>query len=135
MSPQSQTAGSAALYPPLPDMGSSGTGDAGAGAPGGGFMAALMGSVGPVKQSVDQINSACQQIVQSGKVPGAEQLCSQIISMANQLTMMALQQAAQPGQGGPVGPPQGGPGAGAGAGAPPIPPAVGAPPVAMGQGQ
>lgn len=130
MSPSAQTAGTSALYPPLPDMGSSGTGDAGAGAPGGGFLASLMGAVGPVKQSVDQINSACQQIVQSGKVPGAEQICGQIISMANQLTMMALQQAAQSGQGGSASGMNDGPQGG------PIPPAAGAPPTPLpGQGQ
>jgi hypothetical protein len=63
----------------------------------GGFMAQMMSGVLPVKQGVDQILAACKQIVQSGAVPGAEQVCAQIVSFATQLVPMALQQ--QMGQG------------------------------------
>jgi len=83
-------------------------------------MAQVISGIAPVKTAVDGISAACKQIVQSGAVPGAEQICAQIIALATSLLPMAAQQALQPGLGGtgigPVGagaPPQGGgPGAG-----------------------
>lgn len=127
MTPSPQAAGaSSAPLPPLPDLSGNGGGAAQAG-PGGGFMAALMAAVTPVKSAVDMINAACQKIVQSGSVPGSEQICGQIVGLANQLTVMAMQQASQ-GQGA---------GGQQGMGAPPSmgPPPPGAPPMQMGQGQ
>lgn len=103
--------------PPLPDLQSAaGTG----GEPQGNqsAMAAIMSGIAPVKNGVDSINSACRQIVQSGAVPGSEQICAQIISLATSLLPMALQQAIQPGQGGGGG---GGQGIQALGGAPPPP--------------
>lgn len=111
---------SSAPYPPLPDLNSDGGGSQ-APMPGG-FMQTLMAAVGPVQQAVSGINAACQQIVQSGSVPGAEQICAQIVALAQQLTVMAMQQAAQPQMGG---------GASGSMGAPIAPPA-GAPPVPVG---
>jgi hypothetical protein len=84
-----------------------------------------MGAIGPVKDSVTAINMACQKIVQSGSVPGSEQICAQIVGLANQLLPMAVQQMSQ---GGMMGQGQG-PGA-------PIPPPPGAGPAPMpGMGQ
>jgi len=65
------------------------------------MLQALMSSVGPVKSAVDSINSAAQQIVQSGSVPGAERICAQIVALATQLLPMAAQQALQPMSQGP----------------------------------
>lgn len=60
-------------------------------------MAQLLSGVMPIKQGVDGIMAACQQIVQSGMVPGAEQICSQIMQLASSLLPMAAQSALQPG--------------------------------------
>lgn len=71
-------------------------------------MAALMSGIAPVKSSVDSINQACKMIVKSGVIPGAEQICGQIISLATSLLPMAAQNLLQPAGGGQ--PQQGGPG-------------------------
>lgn len=85
--------GSSAL-PPLPDLPASPQGDSAGGAQGG--MAALVSGLAPIKSAVDSIIGACKQIVQSGAIPGAEQPCGQIISLATSLLPMAAQQALQP---------------------------------------
>jgi hypothetical protein len=91
-------------------------------------MATLMSGIMPVKSGVDSILSACQQIVRSGVIPGAEQVCGQIIALATALLPMAAQQVLQPGAGG-------GPIAPVGGAAGPPPPAPGIGPVAgMGAG-
>lgn len=120
--PSGSGAASAAPLPPLPDMQSAG--QAGAGPAPGGFLAALMSAVTPVKAGVDAINAACQQIVQSGSIPGAEQICGQIVGLAGQLIPMAMQQASQGGMGGMGSGMSGGgapPPGGAGMGGPPPP--------------
>ena len=74
-------------------------------------MSALMSGIAPVKSSVDAINNACRMIVKSGTIPGAEQICGQIISLATQLLPMAAQNLLQP-QGGMQQAPQGSQGPG-----------------------
>jgi len=64
----------------------------------------MLSGIMPVKSAVDAINAACKQIVQAGSVPGAEQVCGQIVALATSLLPMAAQAAMQPGQGGGVGP-------------------------------
>lgn len=92
----------------------------------GGFLAQIMSGLAPVKQGVDAINAAAKQIVQSGAVPGAEQICGQIVALATSLLPMAAQgmlgsMGGGMGQGaGPGGPPSGGGGIPS-AGAPPPP--------------
>lgn len=76
-------------------------------------MSALMSGIAPVKNSVDSINQACRMIVKSGVIPGAEQICGQIISLATQLLPMAAQNLLQP-QGGSVQPGGGAQGGGPG---------------------
>lgn len=80
-----------------------------------------MSGLAPVKNGVDAITQACKAIVQSGAIPGSEQICGQIVALATSLLPMAVQQTFQPGPGGqppaggigPVGqPPAGGPGMG-----------------------
>ena len=83
--------------PPLPDISGS---SAGVTPPQSDAMSAMMSGVAPVKGAVDQILSAAKTIVQSGAVPGAEQVCGQIIALATSLLPMAIQQALQPGMGG-----------------------------------
>lgn len=82
-----------------------------------------MSGVAPVKNAVDAINAACKSIVQSGAVPGSEQVCGQIIALSSSLLPMAIQQATQPGMGGQSAAP--------GAGGPPglgaMPPSPGGP--------
>lgn len=94
--------------PPLPELQ---TGPSGQVAPND-AMASILSGIAPVKSAVDAIRAACQQIVQSGAVPGSEQICGQIVAMATQLVPMAAQQAIQPGSGGggvPMPPPPSGP--------------------------
>lgn len=69
-------------------------------------MASLVAGIAPVKTAVDGILAACRQIVQSGAVPGSEQVCGQIVALATSLLPMAVQQVLQPGggSGGPVPP-------------------------------
>jgi hypothetical protein len=62
-------------------------------------MASLMSGIAPIKSSVDAINAACKQIVQSGVIPGAEQICGQIVALTTQLLPMAAQNILQPMQG------------------------------------
>jgi len=81
-----------APLPPLPDLQSS---PGGAPPEQGGILAALMSGIGPVKSSVDQIQAACKQVVQSGAVPGGEQICAQIVALASSLLPMAAQNAMQ----------------------------------------
>jgi hypothetical protein len=94
--------------PPLPNLSGGGQ----APGPQQSQLAQVMSGVAPVKMAVDGIVKACQAIVKSGAVPGAEQVCGQIVALATSLLPMAIQSAMQPGQGGG----QGGPGGG---GAPP----------------
>jgi len=101
--------------PPLPEM-QTGPSGGGMGGDPNSAMAAILSGIAPVKAAVDAIRSACQQIVQSGAVPGSEQICGQIVSLSSQLVPMAAQQALQPmggggGMGGglPMPPPPGGP--------------------------
>jgi hypothetical protein len=72
-------------------------------------MEQLMSGIVPVKNAVDQIQGACRTIVQSGSVPGAEQICAQIINLANSLIPMAVQSSMSPGAGGAIPPPPGAP--------------------------
>jgi hypothetical protein len=112
----------ASPLPPLPDLGSAGgTGAAGPGGPPG-LMSALVSGIAPVKMGVDGILQACKSIVQSGAVPGAEQICGQIVALATSLLPMAAQSALQPAGGAGGGIPAvapGGPPPGPNAGAPP----------------
>jgi hypothetical protein len=119
MSPSPQSAAAAPL-PPLPPPQSAGSPQPQDGQ--GGSMQALLSGIAPVKMGVDQILMACKQIVQSGAIPGAEQLCGQIVALATSLLPMAAQQMMQPGGGGP---PAGGPPGGG------IPPVGGPPPGPM----
>lgn len=73
------------------------------------MLTALLSGAMPVKAGVDQILSACKDIVQSGAVPGAEQICGQIVALASSLVPAAAQQAMQPGMGGGGLPPVGQP--------------------------
>lgn len=92
MSPTPSLNAQSAPLPPLPDL--SGQSSApGAAQPGNGAFAALLAGITPVKTAVDAINMACKQVVQSGAIPGSEQICAQIIALANQLVPMAAQQA------------------------------------------
>lgn len=62
----------------------------------------------PVQMGVKGILAGCQQIQQSGMVPGSEQVLSQIIALATSLLPMAAQAAMQPGGAGGFPGPQGG---------------------------
>ena len=104
MSPSPTSAGNQAL-PPLNLPGGN---QGGASAQPQDAMSALVSGIAPVKAGVDQILAACKSIVQGGAVPGAEQVCGQIIAMATSLLPMAAQSMLQPGGG----PPQGGGGIG-----------------------
>lgn len=133
-STSSVAASTAQSLPPLnlPSGGSGGPGvSAGSGTQN--PMAAIMSGVAPVKMAVDQIMQACKQIVQSGAVPGAEQVCGQIVAMATQLLPMALQGAMGGGMGGAMGAPGAGPGAGPGGLTPPPGPPPGPQPMGGGQ--
>ena len=117
MSPSSVSSPGAAPLPPLPDLNTAaGTGGQDASQSQQSAMAALVSGLAPVKNGVDQMIAACKQIVQSGAVPGAEQVCAQIVALATSLLPMAAQQAMQPGQGG-------GPISAIGGGQPPAAPA------------
>lgn len=94
----------AAPLPPLPDLSSASAPGAGGGASTTSPLASLMSGIMPVKSAVDEINAACQKIVQSKVIPGGEQVCGQIVALATSLLPMAAQAAMQPGQGGGVGP-------------------------------
>jgi hypothetical protein len=105
-------AGTAPL-PPLPDL-SGGGKDAGS-TPQQSPLAGMISGLAPIKMSVDRIAAECQSLVRSGKIPGAEQVCGQIMALATSLLPMAAQSmmqpmsGAQPPQAGPVGPPVGAP--------------------------
>lgn len=103
----------AAPLPPLPDLNSSGGTGGGTDPASSGLLASLMSGIAPVKMGVDQILAAAKQIVQSGSVPGAEQVCGQIVALATSLLPMAAQAAMAPGMGGggmaAAPPPPGGP--------------------------
>lgn len=119
----SPSAVTAQPLPPLPDLSAASAASPGAAStqpPG--FLSALMSGILPVKQSVDAINAACKQIVQSGAIPGSESICSQIVALATSLLPMAAQSVLQPMggmggmggvagavPGGPMPPPPGGP--------------------------
>lgn len=129
----SNPAVSAAPLPPLPNLPAAPMAG-GAGAPAGapGFLSAILSGIAPVKSAVDQIQMACRQIVQSGSVPGGEQICAQIVALAASLLPVAAQNAVQnsgmgaggPGMGmgglSPLPPPPGGPQPIGGFGAPPV---------------
>jgi len=122
-SPTPALSAGAAPLPPLPDL------PAQPAAPAkGGFLKAILQGTQPVQDAVTSIQQACKQVVVSGAVPGSEQICAQIIALAQQLVPMAVQQAmGGQGQGALTPPPQGGsPTQGP-------PPQGGAPP--QGQGQ
>ena len=99
MTPSAQTSAAAAPLPPLPDLQSGGSGAA---QPPDqqNSMASLISGIAPVKQAVDMILAGVKQIVQSGIIPGAEQPCAQIASLATSFLPMAAQQILQPGGGG-----------------------------------
>lgn len=108
-----------APMPPLPDMQTAPQSNKESGHQD--IMASLMSGIAPVKSSVDRILQECKAIVKSGVIPGAEQICGQIVAAATSLLPMAAQNLLQPssaqgvpsGQGGPGGmnlmPPPGGP--------------------------
>lgn len=101
MSPSGSSPGAAPL-PPLPNLSGSGAGAAPGGSQAG--MASMLSGIAPIKASVDQILAACKQIVQSGSIPGAEQVCGQIVALSTSLLPMAVQQAVQPGPVAPMSP-------------------------------
>lgn len=111
MSPSAQSpSGAAAPLPPMSDFGSGSSGASPKDSP----LAGIISGLTPIKMSADKIVQECKSIVQSGAVPGAEQVCSQIIALTMSLLPMAAQSMMQPGQGaqaqpGPVGPPPGAP--------------------------
>lgn len=120
--------------PPLPSLSgqpSEQSGGPGAGSPG--FLSSILSGIAPVKSAVDQINAACKAIVQSGTIPGAEQVCAQIVALANSMLPMAAQSLLQPVAGGGAlanaGTPSGAPG---GLSAPALPPPPGGPAPLMG---
>lgn len=90
----------AASLPPLPDLSSSASAGAGSDQPNSGILAALMSGVAPVKMQVDTINKACQEIAKLGTIPGAEQICGQIVALATSMLPMAAQSAMGMGGGG-----------------------------------
>ena len=94
MSPVPTSAASAPA-PPLPNLQGGGSQPTGSNP-----MAAMMAGIAPVKAAVDSINAACKSIVQSGVIPGAEQICGQIVALSTSLLPMAAQQVLQPGGGG-----------------------------------
>jgi hypothetical protein len=96
--------------PPLPDLSApKGAGGGAPAAPGSDPLASILSGIAPVKNAVDQIQQACQMVVQSGAIPGAEQICGQIVTLATSLLPMAAQNMLQPGAGAapPGGPPGG----------------------------
>ena len=117
-SPTPALSAGAAPLPPLPDLPAQ---PAAAAPTQGGFLKAILQGTQPVQDAVTSIQQACKQVVVSGAVPGSEQICAQIIALAQQLVPMAVQQA-MGGQGGQMTPPPGG--------APPQ-----GPPPPQGQGQ
>jgi len=85
----------AAPLPPLPNL--SGAGESqGASAGPQSAMSSIVSGIAPVKKAVDDIIAAAKQVVQSGAIPGAEQVCGQIVALAVSLLPMAAQQALQP---------------------------------------
>ena len=104
---------------PLPPLPASGSGGPQSGSTPPAFLASIMSGIAPVKNAVDQIQSACQQIVQSKAIPGSEQICGQIVALAQSLVPMAAQNILQPGMAG---------GAQAPSGAPALPQPPGPPP-------
>jgi hypothetical protein len=98
MTPSPQGTGpSLQPLPPLPDVPSGGQKPSNQDQ---GGMAALLSGIAPIKSAVDQIMAACKSIVQTGIIPGAEQPCGQIVSLATSLLPMAAQSALSPGAGG-----------------------------------
>lgn len=114
-SPTPATSAGSAPLPPLPDL------PAQPAAPAkGGFLKAILQGTQPVQDAVTSIQQACKQVVVSGAVPGSEQICAQIIALAQQLVPMAVQQAmGGQGQGALTPPPQGPPQGGSPQGGPP----------------
>jgi hypothetical protein len=85
--------------PPLPDFG----GDSNAPQTGNqDALAALMSGIAPIKKHTDAIIQAAKEIVKLGTIPGAEQIASQIISLATSLVPMAAQNLLNPMGGGPA---------------------------------
>jgi len=82
--------------PPLPDLQGGGQQKSTGSNP----LASIMAGIQPVKAAVDSITAGCKAIVQSGVIPGAEQICGQIVALATSLLPMAAQQVLQPGGGG-----------------------------------
>ncbi len=120
MMPPSPSSSTSAALPPLPDL--SGGPGGGQGQPGGDPMAMIMAGLAPIKQAVGGIQGACKSIVQSGAIPGAEQICGQIVALANSLLPMAAQNLLQPGMGGSGNAPPAPGGGGMGMPPPPGPP-------------
>ena len=89
------TSAASAPAPPLPDLQSGGDQKPAGSNP----LASIMAGIQPVKSAVDGITAACKSIVQSGVIPGAEQICGQIVALATSLLPMAAQQVLQPGGG------------------------------------
>lgn len=108
--------------PPLPDLSSTAsTGGGSADPTSSSPLAAIMSGIMPIKSGVDAIQAACQQIVKAGTIPGAEQICGQIVALATSLLPMAAQAAMGPGAAtgmgngpsmAPMPPPSNGPAAG-----------------------
>lgn len=82
--------------PPLPDLQGGGDQKPAESNP----LAAIMAGIQPIMTAVDGIAAACKSIVQSGVIPGSEQICGQILALATSLRPMAVQQVLQPGGGG-----------------------------------
>jgi hypothetical protein len=84
-----------APLPPLPNLPSAAPPQQG----GGNGLEQMVSGLAPVKMGVDSILAGAKQIVQSGAVPGSEQVCAQIVALATSLLVMGAQSAMQPGQG------------------------------------
>ena len=113
------TSAASAPAPPLPDLQGGGS-QKSAGNP----LASIMAGIQPIKTAVDSINAACKAIVQSGVIPGSEQVCGQIVALATSLLPMAAQQVLQPG-GGSIPPVGGGSAPAGGSGLTAVPPGQG----------
>jgi hypothetical protein len=90
------TSAASAPAPPLPNLQSGGDQKQSGSNP----LASIMSGIQPIKTAVDSITAACKTVVQSGVIPGSEQICGQIVALATSLLPMAAQQVLQPGGGG-----------------------------------